>query len=284
MIKKIGVIGTGTMGSEIALVGAKQGFEVMMVDISQEVIKKARQKIEKFLAKDVKKGGISKEEEYKAISRIKGTTSLEKIASCDVVIEAVSEKEQLKKELFKKLDSLCPKEVIFASNTSAISITDLASVTQRADKIIGMHFMNPVRIIKLVEVVRGLNTSDHTVQVINELAKALKKVPVEVQDFPGFISNRLLIPMINEAAYCLMEDVATKESIDQIMKLGMNHPMGPFELADLIGIDVCLYIMEELYQGFADPKYRPCPLLRKIVDAGCLGRKTGRGFYKYKEE
>jgi len=281
MIKKIGVIGAGTMGSGIALVGAMQGFEVTMVDVSQEIIEKAIQKIEKYLTRSEEKAKISKEEKNKAISRIEATTSLEKITSCEFIIEAVSENKEIKKKIFQRLDSLCPKDVIFASNTSAISITELASLTQRADKFVGMHFMNPVPVMKLVEVVRGLDTSDHTVQVTEGVVKALGKIPVEVQDSPGFIVNRLLIPMINEAAYCLMENIAAKESIDKVMKLGANHPMGPFELADLIGIDVCLYIMEELYRGFGDPKYRPCPLLRKMVCAGHLGRKTGRGFYKY---
>jgi len=283
-IKKIAVIGTGTMGHGIALVCARSGYEVVINDIKESFLKNGLRRIEEFLTRSVEKEKMTGEEKKQVLSKIKGTTNLNEVKDCDLIIEAISEKADLKKKLFKELDRLCPKKVIFASNTSAISITELALVTKRPDKFIGMHFMNPAPVIKLVEVVKGKKTSEETIQTIKELAIRMEKIPIEVNDSPGFISNRLLIPMINEAAYCLMEGVAKREAIDNVMKVGMNHPMGPLELADLIGIDTCLYIMEELHKGFSNSKYRPCPLLKKMVKAGYLGRKTGKGFYNYQKK
>ncbi|HID25117.1 MAG TPA: 3-hydroxybutyryl-CoA dehydrogenase, partial [Thermoplasmata archaeon] len=241
-------------------------------------------RIEKFLDKSIEKGKLTVEEKENILSRIKGTTKLEDLKDVDLIIEAIFENVTAKKELFQELDKICKKETVFASNTSTIPITDLASVTERPEFFIGMHFMNPVPLMKLVEVIRGLRTSDETAKLIKDLAEKMGKTPVEVNDSPGFVSNRLLMPMINEAVYCLMEGVGSAEAIDNVMKLGMNHPMGPLELADLIGLDVVLDIMTVLYQGFNDSKYRPCPLLKKMVQAGYLGRKTGRGFYEYQKE
>ncbi len=278
---KIAVIGAGTMGSGIAQVCAMAGHEVMMRDIDQNFIDSGMSTIKKSLSKFVEKGTISEKVKEDVLSRIKGTTDLKECRNADFVIEAIVENMDLKKDVFRELDALLPKETILATNTSSLSITELAAATSRPDKVIGMHFMNPVPLMKLVEVIRALTTSDETTSRTVELATQLGKTPVEAHDYPGFISNRILCPMINEAVFCLYEGIGTREAIDTVMKLGMNHPMGPLALADLIGLDVVLAVMNVLYKGYKDSKYRPCPLLVKMVEAHRLGRKTGKGFYEY---
>jgi 3-hydroxybutyryl-CoA dehydrogenase len=281
MIESIGVVGAGTMGNGIAQSAARAGLSVIMHDVADEFVARGLSTIDKSLQRDVDKQRLTLEDKREIISRIKPTTNLADLSSAGFVVEAVSENIAVKSDLFRQLDKMIAPEVILASNTSSISITRLAAVTSRPDRFIGMHFMNPVPVMKLVEVIRGIATSDQTSAATRELAVTLGKTPVEVTDSPGFISNRVLMPMINEAIFALYESVGSPEAIDQIMKLGMNHPMGPLQLADFIGLDVCLAIMNVLYDGFDDSKYRPCPLLKKYVDAGWLGRKSGRGFYQY---
>jgi 3-hydroxybutyryl-CoA dehydrogenase len=281
MIKSIAVIGSGTMGNGIAQVAARAGFQVLMRDLSADFLKRGLATIDKSLQRDVDKNRLSPEEKQEVLSRIETTTELDALGQADFVIEAINEDFAVKSELFRNLDSIVGAGVILASNTSSISITKLAGVSGRPERFIGMHFFNPVPVMKLVEVVRGIATSDTTFASVRELGLALGKTPVEVNDSPGFVSNRVLLPMINEAIYALYEGVGTVEAIDEVMKLGMNHPMGPLQLADFIGLDVCLAIMNVLYDGFNDSKYRACPLLKKYVDAGWLGRKSGKGFYEY---
>jgi 3-hydroxybutyryl-CoA dehydrogenase len=283
-IQRIAVIGSGTMGSGIAQVAAQAGYSVQMVDAIQSQVDRGLRTIRQNLDRSVEKGRITDAQRTEALGRIEGSTDLTKAAEADMVIEAVLEDYEVKSTLLARLDEMCLPEAIFATNTSSISITRLAAVTQRPDKVIGMHFFNPVPVMQLVEVIRAIQTSDTTLAQVTELAKTMGKTPVEVEDYPGFVANRLLLPMINEAAFSLMEGVATRESIDTVVKLGLNHPMGPLELADMIGLDVCLNVMNVLYEGFKDDKYRPCPLLVKLVAAGRLGRKTGHGFYDYPKE
>jgi 3-hydroxybutyryl-CoA dehydrogenase len=280
-IETIGVVGAGTMGNGIAHVCSKAGFNVILVEVEQSFLDRGLATITKNLAREVEKAKLTPAERDAALARIQGTLAREALTACQLVVEAASERFEIKQQLFAQLDALCPAETILASNTSSISITKLAGQTKRPDRVIGMHFFNPVPIMKLVEVIRGLATSDDSFTAVKAVAIALGKSPVEVNDAPGFVSNRILLPMINEAIYAVMEGVATPEAVDDVFKLGMAHPMGPLTLADFIGLDVCLDILRVLQAGLGDPKYRPCPLLIKMVDAGWLGRKSGRGFYKY---
>lgn len=280
-IEKIMVIGAGQMGGGIAQVAAQAGLTVVLNDIDAAFIDKRVAFIDKTLSRNVDKGRITEEEKQAALARLIPSTDLQDAADVDFVVEAASEKMEIKAQIFRKLDEITRPGVILATNTSSLPITEIAAVTGRPESVIGMHFMNPVPVMTLVEIIRGIATSDEVYKTVETLAKAMGKTPVEVNDYPGFISNRVLMPMINEAIYCVYEGVADPDAIDQVMKLGMNHPMGPLTLADFIGLDTCLSIMEVLYEGFADSKYRPCPLLRKMVKAGWLGKKSGQGFYAY---
>ncbi|WP_349775455.1 3-hydroxybutyryl-CoA dehydrogenase [Mesobacillus maritimus] len=280
-MEKIMVIGAGQMGSGIAQVCAEAGYQVTLNDLKPEFVERGLGVITKNLTRQVDKGRITAEQKAEVLARIASSTDLQDAGAVDLIIEAAVENMEVKTKIFAQLDEIAQPHTILASNTSSLPITEIAAATKRPEKVIGMHFMNPVPVMKLVEIIRGLATADEVYQTIEDITKKIGKVPVEVNDFPGFVANRILMPMINEAIYTLYEGVATKESIDEVMKLGMNHPMGPLTLADFIGLDTCLYIMETLYDGFGDPKYRPCPLLRKYVKAGWLGKKSGRGFYVY---
>ena len=284
LVRRVAVIGGGTMGNGIAQAFATSGFDVELVDVKPELLAGALETIRKNVDRVAQKQGWPGERAPAVLARIHGGVELEAARDCQVVVEAVSEDFALKRRVFESLDRLTPAETVLATNTSSISVTEIAATSRRADRVVGMHFMNPVPVMQLVEIIRGLATSDATCALAEDLARRLGKTPVEVNDYPGFVSNRVLMPMINEAVYCLMEGVASREAIDTVMKLGMNHPMGPLALADLIGLDTCLSIMEVLHQGLGDSKYRPCPLLRKMVKAGYLGRKSGRGFYEYGTE
>lgn len=280
-IKNIAIAGAGTMGNGIAHVCASRGYNVTLIDTKDEFLQRGLEAVKKNLGRELKKEKITEEQMKAALDRVTLTTDKKAAKDCEIVIEAIYENEQAKLDFWKELDQICGPDVIFASNTSSLPITRLAAATSKPDKFIGMHFMNPVPMMKLVEIIRGMATSDETYKICKELAESLGKTPVEVNDYPGFVANRILMPMINEAVYVLMEGVSSLEEIDTVMKLGANHPMGPLTLADFIGLDVCLAIMEVLYEGYSDSKYRPCPLLRKMVQSGWLGRKAGRGFYNY---
>ena len=282
-IKTVGVIGAGTMGNGIAHVFAKSGYDVILVDVEDRFLQRGIDTISKNLDREVAKAKITAENREAALKRIRPTTKRADLAQADFVVEAATEKFDIKSEIFRDIDAITRPEIILASNTSSISITKLAAITKRPDKVIGMHFFNPVPMMKLVEVIRGLATSQETYDAVRDLTLKLDKTPVEVNDYPGFVSNRVLMPLINEAIYTVMEGVATPEAVDEVFKLGMAHPMGPLTLADFIGLDVCLDIMRVMESGLGDPKYRPCPLLIKMVDAGWLGRKSGRGFYTYEK-
>jgi 3-hydroxybutyryl-CoA dehydrogenase len=281
MTDRIAVVGAGQMGNGIAHVFAQSGFKVMMIDVSQDALDKGRATIAKNVERQIKKGAIPAENQVAILSRIDLSMDLDAVADASLVVEAASEDSGLKYRIFTDIDRIARPDAVLATNTSSISITEIARRTSRPDKVVGMHFMNPVPVMKLVEIIRGLATSDETTEYVTVLSLRLGKTPVEVNDFPGFVSNRVLMPMINEAVYCLMEGVGEAEAIDQVMTLGMNHPMGPLALADLIGLDTCVAILEVLHDGLGNPKYAPCPLLRKYVAAGWLGRKSGRGFYTY---
>ncbi|MGB6779918.1 MAG: 3-hydroxybutyryl-CoA dehydrogenase [Planococcus citreus] len=280
-IQNVMVIGAGQMGSGIAQVCAQAGFNVKLNDMKQEAYERGIASISKNLSRNVEKGRMTEDEKSQVLGRIQSSLDLKDAHDVDIVIEAAVENMEIKSTIFKTLDEVAPKHAILASNTSSLPITEIAAATKRPEQVIGMHFMNPVPVMKLVEIIRGLATTDEVYQAVEDMTMKLSKTPVEVNDFPGFVSNRILMPMINEAIFTLQEGVATKEAIDEVMKLGMNHPMGPLQLADFIGLDTCLYIMEVLHDGFGDSKYRPSPLLRQYVKAGWLGKKTGRGFYEY---
>jgi 3-hydroxybutyryl-CoA dehydrogenase len=281
MSEIIGIVGSGTMGNGIAQTAATAGYDVVLCDIREDLLERAMTSIAKSLDRFVKKETMTEDEKTAILAKISTSTELDSLADCFLVVEAATENFDVKKQIFEKLDLICDEKTILASNTSSISITKIAAVTKRPDKVIGMHFMNPVPLMKLIEVIRGISTSDETYAIVKEMSEKLGKTPLDCNDYPGFVANRILLPMINEAIFALYEGVATRESIDGIMKLGMNHPMGPLTLADFIGLDVCLAILRVLHEGLGDSKYRPCPLLVKMVDAGWLGKKSGKGFYDY---